>query len=155
MEHLARSSDLAECVGRSGLTVAVAESLTAGRIAAALGAASGASDWFRGGVVAYATEVKRRVLGMPECSPVCAEAAATMARGVRSLMRADIAVAVTGVGGPGSQDGEPPGHVWFAVATDAGTRTEHRRFAGTPGEVVDRTALQALELLCLGAARQL
>lgn len=141
-------SELAERIGHSGRTVAVAESLTSGRLAAALGAASGASEWFRGGVVAYSTEVKRNVLGMPDCSPVCAAAARAMAEGARSLLRADVAVAVTGVGGPGPQDGEAPGTVWFAVTDKEGTRSECHRFAGDPGEVVDLTVRTALELLC-------
>ncbi|MBB5916023.1 nicotinamide-nucleotide amidase [Nocardia transvalensis] len=142
-----RDSELAEAIGASGWTVAVAESLTSGKIAATLGAAPAAGEWFRGGVVAYATEVKRRVLGMPDCSPVCAEAARAMAAGVRSMMRADIAVAVTGVGGPDSQDGAKPGSVWLAIATPDGTRAVYEEFAGEPVDVVHRTVRRALELL--------
>ncbi|MFJ1456639.1 CinA family protein [Nocardia wallacei] len=141
------AEEIAAVVRDRGSTVAVAESLTAGRLSAALGAASGAGDWFRGGVVAYSTQVKRAVLGMPDCSPVCESAAVAMARGVRELMGADIAVAVTGVGGPDKQDGEPVGSVWFAVATRAGVRSLHRDLDGDAPQIVDATVDHGLELL--------
>jgi nicotinamide-nucleotide amidase len=134
------------------LTVAVAESLTAGNLAAALGAAADSAHWFRGGVVAYSTEVKRRVLDVPDIPVVSETAAIAMAAGVRSLMDADLAVATTGVGGPGPQDGEAPGSVWFAVTTRRDAQASHRRFDGEPADVLDRTVRYAIELL-LAAAR--
>ncbi len=145
-------TQLAELAKRRTLTVAVAESLTAGNLAAALGAAADSAQWFRGGVVAYSTEVKRRVLGVPDIPVVSEDAAIAMAQGVRSLMDADFAVATTGVGGPGPQDGEEPGSVWFAVASRRDARAAHRRFDGEPAEVLDRTVRHAVELL-LSAAR--
>ena len=80
------------------------------------------------------------------------DAAIAMAQGVRSLMDADFAVATTGVGGPGPQDGEEPGSMWFAVASRRDARAAHRRFDGEPAEVLDRTVRHAVELL-LSAAR--
>lgn len=138
---------VAEAAGASGRTVAVAESLTAGRLAAALGAAPESGEWFRGGVVAYAAEVKRSVLGIPDVPVVTATAAAAMAEGVRGLLGADVAVAVTGIGGPDPQDGEPAGSVWFGVAARGGTATCHHVFDGDPVPVLERTVTRALELL--------
>jgi nicotinamide-nucleotide amidase len=117
---------LAERVGELALaqqlTVAVAESLTGGMIASALAAAERSSEWFLGSVVAYASSVKHDVLDVPDGPVVSATAASAMARGVRRLLKADVAVAVTGAGGPGGQDGREPGTVF--VAFDGGD--EHR-----------------------------
>ncbi|GAA5086843.1 CinA family protein [Nocardia iowensis] len=145
------AEELAEVVQRGDLTVAVAESLTAGQIAAALGAAPESAEWFRGGVVAYSAQVKRSVLGVPEVPVVSETAAKAMAEGVTSLMGSTLSVAVTGVGGPGPQDGEPAGSVWFSVAGKDVTAS-HRQFDGSPEEVLEQTVNHALELL-LEAAR--
>ncbi|MBW0097814.1 nicotinamide-nucleotide amidohydrolase family protein, partial [Pseudonocardia sp. KRD-184] len=75
-----------------GRTVAVAESLTGGMVSQALAVAQGSAQWFRGGLVAYSSDVKHEVLGVPEGPVVSAAAAVAMARGVRSLLRADVAV---------------------------------------------------------------
>ncbi|BDT87409.1 CinA family protein [Nocardia cyriacigeorgica] len=141
------ADQLAELAERHGLTVAVAESLTAGNVAAALGAAPDSAAWFRGGVIAYATEVKQRVLDVPDVPVVSETAATAMAEGVRALMDADIAVATTGVGGPGPQDGEPAGSVWFCASSRAGVRTSHRQFDGEPEKILDQSVQYAIELL--------
>jgi nicotinamide-nucleotide amidase len=143
--------DLAERVAGSvsgrGWTVATAESLTSGQVAAALGAAPDASSWFRGGVVAYSSDVKRSVLGVPD-GPVVSEAAArSMATGVARLLGADLAVSVTGAGGPEGQDGQEPGTVWLAVTSPVAEFCEMSRFEGTPAEVVRASVVRALELL--------
>ena len=98
-----------------GLTLAVAESLTGGLVASRLVDVPGASDWFRGGVVSYASEVKWSVLGVPEGPVVTSEAAAAMAAGVRDLLGADVGLGVTGVAGPESAEGHPPGTVFLGV----------------------------------------
>ncbi|MGW6620636.1 CinA family protein [Nocardia sp. NPDC055002] len=141
------ANQLAALAEQHGLTVAVAESLTAGQVAAALGAAPDSAVWFRGAVVAYATDVKRHVLGVPDVPVVSETAAKAMAEGVRSLMDADIAVATTGVGGPEPQDGEDAGSVWFCVATRGDAQAGHRQYDGDPAEVVGRSVQYALELL--------
>src|SRR4051794_35138508 len=90
---------LADLVDRAGITVVVAESLTGGELSARLAATPGSGSWYRGGVVAYASEVKRSVLDVPP-GPVVSEAAATaMAAGVCRLLDADLSVSVTGVAG--------------------------------------------------------
>src|SRR6202035_5350359 len=91
-----------------GLTFGVAESLTGGLIASRLVNVAGASSWFRGGVVAYDSQVKFDVLGVPEGPVVTAEAAEAMASGVRKLLGSDIGLSVTGVAGPEEQDGPAP-----------------------------------------------
>ncbi|MEV5509399.1 CinA family protein [Streptomyces orinoci] len=111
---------LAALVG-AGHTAAVAESLTGGLVAAALTAVPGASRAVRGSVTAYATEVKREVLGvdgslLAERGAVDPEVARQMALGVRSLLGADWGLATTGVAGPEPQDGKPVGTVFVAVA---------------------------------------
>ncbi|MFH0242086.1 CinA family protein [Streptomyces sp. HK10] len=104
-----------------GQTVAAAESLTGGLVAAELTAAPGASATVRGSVTAYATEVKHEVLGVDgrllrERGAVDAEVARQMAAGVRRVLGADWGVATTGVAGPEPQDGKPVGMVYVAVA---------------------------------------
>jgi nicotinamide-nucleotide amidase len=141
------ATEVSEVVTARGLTVAVAESLTAGMLACALGAAPDASTWFRGGVVAYAAGVKVKVLGVPPGPVVTEECARAMARGVASLLDADLAVAVTGVGGPGEEEGQPPGTVWFGVVSPDGERAELRRFDGNPEDILAATTAHALLLL--------
>lgn len=139
-----RMSELAD----SGvLTVACAESLTAGAVASRIGAAANAGDWFRGGVVAYSRSVKHTLLRVPPGPVVCETAARGMARSVAELLGADVAVAVTGVGGPGDQDGEPPGTVWFAAVGGDDVDVEHHRFEGKPEDVLEQTVVRALEML--------
>ena len=146
-EQQALAEKVAELAGRAGFTVGAAESLTGGRISSALGAAPAAADWYRGAVVAYTESVKRDVLGVPECPVVSRGCAQQMAEGAARLLGADYAVAVTGVGGPGSQDGEPPGTVWFAVTGPIGTQARRQRFHGEPDEIIELTVAEALRLL--------
>jgi nicotinamide-nucleotide amidase len=98
-----------------GMTLAVAESLTGGLVAARLVDVPGASAWFRGGVVSYAAEVKFSVLDVPEGPVVTSEAAAAMAAGVRDLLGADVGLGVTGVAGPESAEGHAPGTVYLGA----------------------------------------
>jgi nicotinamide-nucleotide amidase len=127
-----------------GEQMAVAESLTGGLLSSVLAAADNASEWFRGGVTAYQPPTKQRVLGVPS-GPVVTEAAArTMAEGVASLLDADLAVAVTGVGGPGPEEGQPAGTVWLAIRYRAATAAHRLRLEGTPEEVCAQTCAAAL-----------
>jgi nicotinamide-nucleotide amidase len=147
--HRSRLAEgIAELVDSAELNVAVAESLTGGMVASALAEAPGSSTWFRGAVVAYASEVKHQLLDVPAGPVVSAEAAASMADGVRQLLGADIAVASTGAGGPGGQDGQPPGTVFLALSDGLHTQVEHHFFDDDdPAEVCDRTAAEALQML--------
>jgi nicotinamide-nucleotide amidase len=147
------AATIAEICAREGVTVAVAESLTTGRILASLGAAPGASDWLRGGLVAYADEVKHGLLDVPPGPVVSAEAAQAMALGVAKLLGADIAVSVTGAGGPEPQDGQPVGTVFLSAYDGTVVHTQHRRFDGSPAEVVGEATRVALQMLRAAAQR--
>ncbi len=104
-----------------GWTIAVAESLTGGLLVAELIAVPGASDVVRGGVVAYATDLKASLLDvdaglLAASGPVDAEVARQLAAGVRQRLGADVGISTTGVAGPDPQDGHPPGEVWTGFA---------------------------------------
>jgi nicotinamide-nucleotide amidase len=142
-----RADRVAELATSRGLRVAVAESLTAGRISSFLGRGEAASQWYRGAVIAYDEEVKFGVLGVTRGPVVTAGCAQQMADGVRRLLGADVALGITGVGGPGPQEDCPPGTVHLAVATEAGTRPLHTRLAGDPVEVVAQATSLALDEL--------
>ncbi|WP_377287690.1 CinA family protein [Planomonospora corallina] len=136
-----------------GETVAVAESLTAGLIGAALTAPAGASAAFVGGVLSYATELKHRLLGVPADllereGAVHPGVAAAMAAGVRELTGATYGLAATGVAGPDPQDGKAVGTVHLAVSGPAG-RVWHRdlHLNGTREEIRRCTANEAVDLL--------
>jgi nicotinamide-nucleotide amidase len=133
----------------AGLTLAVAESMTGGLAASRLVAVPGASTWFRGGVVAYDSAVKRTLLGVPEeVSVVSAEAALAMARGVRSLLGADIGFSTTGVAGPTEQDGQPVGTVFVGMALPAGDEVvTDMRLPGDRERVRQYSTIAALDLL--------
>ena len=139
-----------------GWSVAVAESLTGGLVLAALVSVPGASACLRGGVVAYATDLKRSLLGVDAAllaaeGPVHADVARQMAAGVRGLARvdgvpADVGIATTGVAGPTMQDGTPVGTVYIAVATPAGMRVEALSLAGTRAQIRAEAARAALAI---------
>ena len=143
--------EIADLVRKKERGVAVAESLTGGEIACRLGAAPSSSTWFRGGVVAYSPHVKYEVLGAPEGPVVTGPTAEAMARGVARLMDADLAVGVTGVGGPDEEEGKAPGTVWFAVLADGQVHVEQQHFRGEPDEILRATTAHALRLLLDGA----
>ena len=137
---------LASALKSSGRTIAVAESLTCGALASTIGAAADASDWFRGGVVAYMDDVKFDVLGVTPGPVVTARCAEEMAAGVRSLLRADLAVSATGVGGPGPTEGRPAGTVFLGVATGERVWSVEEHFPGGPEQVLEATIRRAIEL---------
>lgn len=133
-------------------TLATAESLTGGRLAAALTAVPGASAVYRGGVVAYAGEVKVEVLGVPRevvetVGVVSAECAAAMAHGVRRLVGSTYGVATTGVAGPTEQEGKAVGTVYVAVAGPEDVVTVALELSGTRERIVEQTCREALEAL--------
>ncbi len=136
-----------------GLTVALAESCTAGLVAARLADTPGASAVLRGGVVAYADALKESLLGVDRAllrrhGAVSGPVAEAMARGVRERTGADLAGAVTGVAGPGGGSrGKPVGTVWFAVADGEGVRSLRRRFHGDRAFVRSISVHAVLDLL--------
>ena len=129
------------------VSVAAAESLTSGAIASALGRGEEASAGFAGGVVAYAERVKRELLGVSAASVLSPQCARELAAGVARLLDADVAVAVTGVGGPDPEEGLPPGTVFAAVCVGDQVTDAAWRFEGDPSAVVEQTVLAALGLV--------
>ena len=143
-----RDADLVgAALKHGGQTLAVAESLTGGLLASAFARASGASEWFRGGIVAYSRAVKYNLLAVPAGPVVSQAAAVAMARGASCLLEADVAVAVTGVGGPGSQDGEPPGTVWAATWPDPLGDPVLLRLRGSPESICEQACTEVVRML--------
>lgn len=136
-----------------GVTLAVAESLTGGDLCGALVAVPGASQVLRGGVVAYAEDVKTSLLGVPgavlaEHGPVSAEVSLAMARGVRERLGADIGIGTTGAAGPEPHGGQAPGTAFVAIAVgDGAPRAVKLHLDGT------REAVRAA--VCEAALREL
>ena len=133
-------------------TVAVAESLTGGLVAAALTSIAGSSAAFRGGVVAYATELKTALLGVPadllaRHGPVHPAVAAAMASGVRQRLGSTYGVATTGVAGPGPAGGQPQGTVFIAVDGPSGAAGSGLSITGDRSQVRDRSVQAVLSLL--------
>jgi nicotinamide-nucleotide amidase len=135
------------------LTLAAAESCTGGLVAARLTSVPGSSDVFPGGVVAYSNEVKQRELGISvelieQFGAVSAEAAQAMAQGARERLGADVAVAVTGIAGPGGATPEKPvGLVYLHVAGPDGDEAESFNLPGDRATVRGRATVAALHLV--------
>ena len=147
---------LASCRAR-GLKIATAESCTGGLVAAVLTEIAGSSDVFDRGFVTYSNEAKRELLGVPAATlkrhgAVSAETAAAMAKGALKHSVADVAIAITGIAGPGGGSKEKPvGLVYFAAASRNGRLVEHSRRYGKigRGQVRQRSVTEALRLLRL------
>ena len=136
-----------------GLTLGTAESCTGGLVAARLTAVPGASDVFRGSIVAYADEVKAHELGVPEAvlakhGAVSAAVAEAMARGARERLGVDVAVSVTGVAGPGGGTAEKPvGLVYLHAAGPDGELSAEFDLPGDRDAIRGRSAVSALHLV--------
>lgn len=140
-----------------GLTVAVAESLTGGLLGAAFTEVPGSSAVFRGGLTAYATQLKAELLGvsvdlLAEAGPVDSRVAAGMAEGVRRLMSADWGLSTTGVAGPSAQDGAAVGTVFLGCAGPSWSSVRELALSGDRSEIRAASVLAALDLLSEGLA---
>lgn len=138
---------------RSGATLATAESCSGGLIAHRVTEVPGISTCYRGGVVAYANEIKTAVLGV-DADVIATEGAvseavaAQMATGVRERFGTDYGIGVTGVAGPGGGTPDKPvGLVYIAVSGASGLRVERCQFSGARSEVKEQTAQHAFEML--------
>jgi len=147
---------LAICLAKN-LRITAAESCTGGMVCAALTDLAGSSAIFERGFVTYANAAKSDMLGvstqiLTEFGAVSQETAAQMALGAKSAAKADIAVAISGIAGPGGSDHKPEGRVCFAIADATGCRATTIEF-GAMGRANVRQAARnhALDLL-LGAA---
>ena len=155
----ATAADVVRLLTGAGSTLAVAESLTGGALVAAIVDVPGASRVLRGGVVAYATDLKADLLDVPgellaAHGAVHPDVAAAMAEGVRARLRATWGVATTGVAGPDPQDGRPPGEYHVAVAGPDGVRVRSSAPAGPTTRPQVRAAARdgALALLAQALA---
>jgi nicotinamide-nucleotide amidase len=155
-----QAADVVRLLTVRGQTLAVAESLTGGLVAADITGVPGASKVFRGSVTAYATELKHELLGvdaglLAEHGAVDPQVAAQMAAGVRKALGADWGVATTGVAGPDPQDGKPVGTVFVAVdgpfgpgsGSASGGKVEALRLNGDRAEIRRESVRSVLALL--------
>ena len=131
----------------TGRTAAVAESLTSGAVAAALGRAPGSGRTFAGGIAPYARAARSGVLGIDATRVVEAPTAEEMASRTRELFGADVAVSLTGVAGPARQDDVEVGTVFVGWATATAVGAERHRFPGGPDDVCRLAACVALRRL--------
>jgi nicotinamide-nucleotide amidase len=129
------------------LTLGLAESITGGLMGARITDVAGASDFFKGSIVSYASEVKFSVLGVPEGPVVSAAAAEAMAAGARRVLESDVGLAVTGVAGPAEQDGQPVGTVFIGMAIDDDVESVRLQLPGDRRRIREFTAISALDLL--------
>ncbi len=130
-----------------GWTLGLAESLTGGLIASRVVNVPGASKWFRGALVSYASEVKFDLLKVTPGPVVSASAAEEMARGAQELLRADVALSITGVAGPDEQDGHAPGTVFVGLALGDEVSHVQLRVPGDRSRVRSFSAIGALDAL--------
>jgi nicotinamide-nucleotide amidase len=142
---------LADALRARGWRLATAESCTGGLIAAACTALAGSSDWFERGVVSYSNAAKTELLGVPAAliaahGAVSEPVARAMAEGVLARSGADLAVAVTGIAGPGGAvPGKPVGTVWLGWGRPGAVHTECLHLPGDRGAVRQATVAAALE----------
>ena len=144
---------LGRLMTEKGFTLATAESCTGGKIATVLTALSGASNYFKGSVVSYATQTKIDVLGVSKNTidkygVVSAQVASEMALGIQKLMQVDYAIATTGNAGPAKGDSSVDlGIVFIAIATPTGVFVEEFNFGQPREKVIDRAVSKSLELV--------
>lgn len=135
------------------LSLSIAESCTGGLLGGILTSKAGASEWYRGGLIAYSNEAKKDILGVPieilEAEGAVSRATAiAMAKGARCLFRTDISVSVTGIAGPsgGTQD-KPVGTIWMALTAENTARVERQLFKGSRMEIRNKTVGYLLKML--------
>ena len=139
--------------GLRGKTLVTAESLTGGGIGSALTAIPGSSEVYKGGVICYTNAVKESVLGVPaeileKYGAVSQWTAGYMVSGVRKLLKADVAVAVTGLAGPGGDEfGNPVGTVFIGYEDVKQSMVKHFAFSGSREEIRQQTVAAALQLI--------
>ena len=137
----------------SGKTLATAESCTGGMIGAYITAVPGSSAVYKGGIISYTNEIKQNLLGVDKTllekeGAVSAPVAKAMAEGARRALRADLAVSVTGLAGPGGDDyGNPVGTVYIGYADEKGAEAFSYCFAGDRDSVRNQATEAALQIL--------
>ena len=140
-------SVVGQLLRRRRWSLALAESMTGGLVSSRIVDTPEASTWFKGGVVAYATEVKFGVLGVRPGPVVCEGCAVQMAEGVRRLLGTDVGLSVTGVAGPDRQEDQPVGTAWLGVALPSGADAVHVRLPGNRLRIRQLATISLLDLL--------
>jgi nicotinamide-nucleotide amidase len=146
-------SVVGKLLSKENKTISTAESFTGGKIASILSAVPGASNYFKGSIVSYATEAKVNVLGVSQelvnqYSVVSAQVAEAMALSVKDILKTDYAIATTGNAGPSKGDSDAEiGTVFIALATPNGVITEEFNFGQPREKVIDRATIKSLEIL--------
>lgn len=130
-----------------GLSLGLAESVTGGLIGARITNVAGASDWFRGGVISYATSVKQQVLGVPPGPVISGTTAEAMAEGARRVLGSDIGLGITGVAGPDLQEGQQVGTVFVGLAGPWPSTHVELHLPGTRRGVRELGCISALDSL--------
>lgn len=130
-----------------GWTLALAESVTGGLVASRIVSVPGSSDWFRGAIVSYASEVKFDLLGVSEGPVVGESAAAEMASGARRVLGSDVGLAITGVAGPTTQDDQPVGTVYFGSDIDGSVEVGRVQLPGDRERIRQFATISALDAL--------
>ncbi len=128
-------------------TLGFAESVTGGLVGGRITDVSGCSDVFRGSIVSYASEVKFDLLGVPEGPVVSEDAALAMAHGARRVLGCDVALSLTGVAGPGEQDGQPAGTLCCGLVWPEGEMTRSFRLPGQREQMRQFSVINSLDWL--------
>jgi len=150
MNYFQQLNDL--CVEK-GISIATAESCTAGLLSSKITSVSGASSFFKGGIISYQNDIKINVLGVSqsiikEKSEVCSEVVEQMANGVRNKFSADFSIATSGYAGPtGGSELHPVGTIFFAISSKERTISKSFLFAGDRESVVSQAVIKGVDLL--------
>lgn len=134
------------------MTVSVCESCTGGMLGSVITAIPGSSQYFLGGVIAYADRIKQRIgvkkVTLRQHGAVSEQTAREMAQGIRAMCGSDIGVSITGIAGPsGGSKEKPVGLVYFGLATSQGCLVERKVFRGTRSTIRKKACLHALNML--------
>ena len=146
-DDLPMEAEVGRLLEERGWTLAIAESLTGGLASSRVVNVPGSSEWFKGGVVSYDSQVKFDVLDVPEGPVISEQAAKAMADGVRRLLKTDVGIATTGVAGPAEQEGQPPGTVWLGVAVGDDVDARLVRLPGDRDRVRQLSVISAMDML--------
>ena len=149
----ALAEELGKLLLEKGLTLSTAESCTGGGIASVITSISGSSEYFKGGIVAYANEVKTALLGVSETTlekhgAVSEETVLEMAKGAMKSMKTSCAIATSGIAGPGGgSEDKPVGTVWIGVSSQMGTEAFRLVSKGDRKRNIERFSANALNIL--------
>jgi PncC family amidohydrolase len=150
MNQFQQLNDL--CV-KKGMSIATAESCTAGLLASRITSVSGASSFFKGGVISYQNDIKINILGVSqstikEKSEVCSEVVEQMANGVRNKFSSDFAIATSGYAGPtGGSKSHPLGTIFFAISSNERTISKCIIFTGDRERIISQAVIEGVGLL--------